>query len=95
MLTQIEVEALLVLRMNASSGSCNSHHINHCGGQLRALTAVLKGEPIHSRAMSAEILEYVGISFTIDGDQVVFDPDWLDEHGFVGNNLEHEKFGNW
>jgi len=95
MLTQIEIEALLVLRMNASSESCNSHHINHCSGQIRALTAVLKGEPIHSRAQTSEVCDYVGIPHTTEDDQVVFDEEWLEDHGFVGGDLQHEKFRSW
>ena len=98
MLAKREVEALLVLRIKAASESCNSHHINHVDGQIRALTAVLKGKPVHAKADVSEICKYVDIPcVTNEDDTIGFNDDWLRGHGFVIENddFHHPTFGQW
>ena len=95
MLTEKEIRALIVWRIARCSESCNSFHINHVDGQIRGLTAVLNnGVPIHSRATTMDVLDYIGVPYTMDGDEVLFSDEWMQEHGFTDDNMRHDTFGD-
>jgi hypothetical protein len=88
-----------MLRVQAATGSCNSHHINRVEGQIEGLLAALTGErPAIGRANS-EILRAASIPFTLDGEFVIYDDAWLAKMGFEcadDGDLSHPKFKrNW
>lgn len=86
MLDAEQVRALIVARIDSTAGSCNSYHIGHVMGQLRALVAVLndgKPGPANSDDDLRRILREAKIPFRDQPDnRIDFPPDWLIEHGF-------------
>ena len=85
MLTEEQVKSLLVCRIEATAGSCNSYHINHCEGQIRALVAVLTGKPPppHIGHDILGALDLVGVPYhKLDGGQFAWDEPWLLAYGF-------------
>ena len=89
----LQIKRLLFDRIIAASESCNSNQINNLEGQILALTAVLKGEPVASGSSTKSICDYVGIPCNHNGDGTVsfndvwlkahFDDAWLKEHEFT------------
>lgn len=82
-----DVRALIVARIQMVD-QCNSHFLNHLEGQVRALVAVVTGEPPPSaNGDIATYLRAAGIPHAIvkrGGDQAVdFDAAWLRAHGFT------------
>lgn len=104
MLTKEETEALLLVRILACAESCNSFHINHVSGQIRALASVLKdGESPPSFGDDiGEVLDWVGIPYTRDGAYIHWHTEWLESRGFVvthdpdgdetKDEIDHPKF---
>jgi len=87
MLNQEQVQALIVCRLLATEGTCNSFHIGHVEGQLRALAAVLNdGQPAAPQCGHdlAEYLAEVGIPYTLDDKQnILWDEQWMQDHCFT------------
>jgi len=78
MLTEPQIKALLVARIIACTDSCNSFHINHVSGQIRALLAVLTdGSHPTTSSDTPTILRLAGIPFTLDDDGWEVDDEWL------------------
>ena len=109
MLNQKDLEALIVCRLLSTADSCNSHHINHVMGQLRALAAVLKdGErpPSHFDYDLTILLDFCDIPHTIDEEHNIhWDREWMEDHGFIitpdpggdpdKDKIEHPLKRNW
>lgn len=101
MLTEEQVKSLLVVRVMACLGSCNSHHINHCEGQIRALLAVLTGKRPPRVTDAVQTLTLAGIPCRDDGEGgFVLDDDWLEAHGFTftrgeDDDVSHPDFPKW
>jgi hypothetical protein len=96
MLTEDEVKALLVCRMEECFDSANSGHAKHVVGQVRALVAVLTGEPPPRSTDACVLLAAAGIPYveTEDGG-FRYDREWLVAHEFVidGEDFDHPRFG--
>lgn len=86
MLTADQVRALIVTRIVDTSDSCNSYHLGHVSGQLRALVAVLNdGTPAHAHCCDdlRDLLRAAQIPYRdLPGGEIDFLPEWLVEHGF-------------
>lgn len=103
MLTKEETEVLLVLRILAAHDSCNSYHINHVEGQIRALTAVLTGgESPPTGSDTIVYLDAVGIPWgphpdSPDGGGWNIEEQWFLDRGceFEDGRITHPKFGSW
>lgn len=101
MLTKEEIQVLIVKRLMAACDSCNSHHINHVEGQIRALLAVLNdGKKSPSDGDCRGVLTAAGVPWEPHPD----DPAgwnvpnaWLEERGckIDGNRVSHPKLAEW
>jgi hypothetical protein len=103
MLTKKQIKALIVIRSIACTKSCNSHHINHVMGQVRALASVLKGvEPPQFNTLM-EAFDFCDISYGLNPNGTVgFPSKWLERHGFIvdekhadGFRYKDPSFGSW
>lgn len=95
MLDAEEIRSLILCRVIAALDSCNSHHINHCEGQIRALVAVLTGAVPPSFSNMAEILDAAGIPYERrEGNWIEYDDEWLSAHGFEveDDSVTHPRF---
>jgi len=97
-----ELKAMLVARIYICCTSCNSYHINHVEGQIRALlSAVTDGaSPMslqHNRP--ALVLKEAGIPFTETKEGAEIDEQWLKDHGFTNTSGKqtpnHPKYSHW
>ena len=77
-----EVRSLIVARIQCTNQS-NRHYLNHLEGQIRALVAVITGEPpTNAHGDMPTYLRAAGIPFEVEGDEIGFDETWLRAHGF-------------
>ena len=100
MLDSNDIQCIVVLRIFEAVDSCNSYHINHTEGQVRALCAVLNnGVPPEATGDIRSYLRSAQIPFneTIEGGWDIPNK-WLLEKGFTlkdGERVSHPKFGKW
>jgi hypothetical protein len=99
-LTKGEVQVLLVARIQAVLESCNSHHINHVEGQIKALLAVLNnGEiPDYDVEDVRSILDAAGIPHVKTRTGWEVPEAWMEKHGATINEdgiVDHPKLGEW
>lgn len=99
MLSKKEIRALIVIRLQAITDSCSSHHINHVEGQIRALCAVLNdGKAPPATGNAVDYLTAAGIPHSVYADgSCSYAEDWCYEHGIKlkENKLVHPKFENF
>lgn len=98
MLNEKEIKALLLCRIEAVSDSCNSYHINHVSGQIRALISVITGEIPPITEDTADIFDILKIPYETGDDGRLEVPDsWLLDHGFDApkdKKIHHPRFSN-
>lgn len=96
MISEEEIRSLIVCRIIAANGSCNSHHISHVEGQIRGMIAVLTGEaPPSFHGEVTDMCAAAGIPVEKNGDGTVgFPREWLESHGFTlkGDYISHPRF---
>lgn len=84
MLNLEEIRSLIVARLLHQNESCSSHYSSVVQAQVRALVAVVTGEPPPIGDFVQPYLRAVDIPFTelANGD-VDLPKEWLEAHGFV------------
>jgi hypothetical protein len=75
-MTHAEIQEIIVSRLDAINGSCNSAHLDHTDGILRGLLWVLIGKDPGTYLLrdTASLCKMARISYRIDGDTVHY---WL------------------
>lgn len=95
-----DIRCLILLRLWHAYDTCNSGHLTHVEGQIRALLTCLNGEiepPLSGQAR--DILDRAGIPWQPLGKEgFKLDDDWLRRHGFELDEddeeyLEHPRLG--
>lgn len=75
-LTERELQRVIIARMEAISESCNSYHINHQSGVLRGLLWALRGEDRGNPETTADVFREIGYPVRGLGDHFHWaDPD--------------------
>lgn len=103
MMTQSEIETLLIFRVETWLLSCNSHHQTTVAGQIQGLLAGLTGKRPPRIEDPRDVLDAAGIPYKTIPGGFEYDDDWLLAHGFVfepGSEPEdlrqcHPSHENW
>ncbi len=94
MLSETQIQALIVLRVQACAGSCNSYYMRRCDGQIEALLCVLHNGQHHrvgDGVMTTDIFDLAGIKYTVEGDMTKIDDSELGRIGLISDNEGYMK----
>lgn len=94
MLSKLDCQILIVIKILQAKGETRSYLINHISGQIRALIGVISEKAPPFNDYLPDLLKLADIPH-IDGDDVQFDNEWLEMAGFDlrdPENPKHPKF---